>query len=206
MFEAKITWFLKFFLVIVLLPVNLSSQETLVLNRFAATEFKGTVFLSWQLAKGSTCNGIQVFRSSDSLNFESIGHIFGVCGSVAEPVNYDFTDENPVVNRKSYYRLLFGNVIESEVVSIEIIDVKRGFLLRPNPIYSQGKLYFQNDTKKIHDLFLVDLNGRLSYFSETKEDFFPINSSDFPAGIYSFQIVGRLDGVLKAEGRVVIAR
>lgn len=201
--QMKRVFFIFSFLICFLSGI---AQDEIVVNRFSATEFNKKVFLSWQLAKGSTCKGIEVLRSTDSLQFETVGNIFGVCGSVLEPLNYDFTDDNPITNRKIYYRLLFGNAVESEIVSIEIIDIESGFLLRPNPIYAQGKLYFENNKRQKHELHLTSLDGKIYTMIEADDIFFTINAEELPAGIYSFQVIESSGMQLKARGRLLIAR
>jgi len=68
-----------------------------ILDKFDVTANHQQVFISCTIGSGNVCNGIEIWRSMDSINFNIVGDIPGICGSLAEPVNYYFIDENPRV-------------------------------------------------------------------------------------------------------------
>jgi len=116
----------RIFLLLLLISQSASvsvAQNHPILGKFSISENNGDVYLSWSIIAGSSCNGIQIYRSIDSINFSQIGDIPGVCGSVDFTQTYDFTDNNPVKNKVNYYRLELGNQDFSQIVSIEIIDI-----------------------------------------------------------------------------------
>jgi hypothetical protein len=77
------------------------------------------IFISITINKGSTCNGMDIYRSTDTLlGFDKIGNIFGVCGSVDFNQDYRFTDINPVPNTINYYKIVFGGRQDSKTHSI----------------------------------------------------------------------------------------
>ena len=90
------------------LPMSLFGQEHPILNYFSANLGDNDVYLSWEIMGGGQCNGIQILRSTDSLNYVEIGDVQGVCGSPDFAQQYDFTDESPVENSINYYRLELG--------------------------------------------------------------------------------------------------
>ena len=49
--------------------------------QFSAVQVETKVQLNFTIKAGNTCNGIEIFRSPDSVNFSLIGDIQGVCGS-----------------------------------------------------------------------------------------------------------------------------
>jgi hypothetical protein len=63
---------------------------------------KVTIF--WTTASESNNNYFEIERSSDGINFVSIGKIFSQNSNSSAPLNYSTVDNNPL-NGKSYYRL-----------------------------------------------------------------------------------------------------
>ena len=92
----------------IFIATMVSSQT--ILDDFALDLNQGKVLLAWTIKSGSVCNGIQIYRSStgDSVNFDLIEDIQGVCGDLSSPVAYTFTDEDPMPNQVNYYKLLLG--------------------------------------------------------------------------------------------------
>ena len=75
----KRLWVLALALLVTLpLQNTLSAQSDDILDRFTLSERNGIVQLDWTISKGSTCNGIGILRSVDSVNFDGIGKIAGL--------------------------------------------------------------------------------------------------------------------------------
>jgi hypothetical protein len=164
-------------------------QNPNFLGRFDASELGDQVLLSWQMIAGNVCQGIEIFRSADSTNFELIGYISGDCGNISEPVDFSYTDSNPVVNQKNYYRLTLGLLGESQVVSIDINNPgDRAILARPNPAWEKLVIDFRNLKNKKATLELFDPSGRLVYTDQTFGEQFQIPVIGFPEGNYTATI------------------
>ncbi len=164
-------------------------QDGIVNLSFSATEANGNVLLDWTMDQGQTCNGTTITRSTDSLNFKAIGDIQGVCGSTSESVSYSFTDKFPIPNQTNYYRLILGNLGPSQVVKVEIVDIgETGFQVRPNPMTTQGRIYFQNDLSENYVLSVFSVDGTLVYEQSTRSDFFELNANSLEAGLFVFSI------------------
>ncbi len=165
------------------------AQHTNILSYFQATENNGKVTLNWQIFAGSTCSGIQIFRSTDSTNFSQIGEIIGVCGSFTEPVNYSFTDESPVQNAVNYYRLALGATGKSITVSIQLIDINTtGYQIRPHPLNGTGYIYFDNSANDTHQLSIYNASGHLLATKFTSTNYFVVESNIYTNGLYLFTI------------------
>ena len=176
-----------FILALLLTTVGLSQQS--ILDRFQARVHNGQVQLSWTIKKGSTCNGIGITRSIDSLTFIEIGHIEGICGDVSIPVNYSFSDINPIANRTNYYRLELGDVGTSDIISIQVIALdSRGYYAFPNPGIHGTRIYFDNPEQQRAELRLFTLNGGISSHVFTEQDYFDLDFTGFNAGLYLFLI------------------
>ena len=187
----KVKFFKHFSTTILICMIGFSSfsQPTAILDYFTAFEYKGSVYLNWMITSGSTCDGIKIYRSTDSLSFKEIGNIGGVCGSTSAPQPYSFTDENPDKNSINYYRLELGFNDFSEIISLEVIILESNKIqIRPNPVVNKAKIYFENSIGEKFNLLLYDSNGRLCKKLSTNEDFFIFDSTDFQSGNYFFII------------------
>jgi len=180
------------------------AQQNPILGKFNVFESNGKVYLTWSIVSGSTCNDIQIYRSTDKINYTQVGGIPGVCGSIYNAVSYSFTDENPVKNKFNYYRLELGYSGSSQILSIEIIDFENNnYQIRPNPVIGNAKIYFDNNSKHTHQISIYNLNGAQVFSSSTNEDFFDLNTETFLSGMYVFTIASE-GNAPKVTGRIVV--
>jgi len=183
-----------------------TAQEGIVQLRFSAAESNGKVFLDWTMNFGETCNGIDIARSSDSLNFTSIGGIQGICGSPTDSVRYSFLDESTVANKTNYYRLFMGNLGFSQVVSVEVTDLEgKSSQVRPNPISNTGRIEFSNDRNRNHTLEILSRSGQIENRLTTREEFFTLDASSLKDGFYIFRILDENSSLISA-GKLVILK
>jgi hypothetical protein len=154
---------------------NLSAQSHPYLSRFSGEETSGLVYLRWQMIAGNVCNGIDLLRSKDSIQFEYIGHIPGNCGSISEPVNFEFTDAQPIQNSHNYYQLVLGSTGHSQIIKIDVIGLgEDGSKVVPNPIVSEGSIYFRNQNNQEHSLMIFNQYGQLVHENVISKDYFEI--------------------------------
>ena len=181
---------LSFFLLLIFyaLPGKLLAQHNPVLESFTATQTNGKVFLTWVMSSGSTCNGIDILRSTDSLSFYPIGNIAGTCGSITIPVTYQFTDDSPAKNKTNYYRLNLGGNGSSQILSIQIIDITNGYSIRPHPVNNNALIYFPNPSNKQHQLTIYNQHAQKIKTLTTLQNYFPLNATPLPTGTYLFTI------------------
>lgn len=173
----------------VFIATMVSSQT--ILDDFALDLNQGKVLLAWTIKSGSVCNGIQIYRSTieDSLNFELIEDIQGVCGDLSSPVAYTFTDDNPLQNQVNYYKLLLGGQEFSEVLGIEVLLIpSNSYLLKPHPIVSSSSLYFYNSNNNDVELKVFDDFGSVVYKNQTNSNRFILDSSMISSGLYYFTL------------------
>jgi hypothetical protein len=166
-------------------------QNEDVIGKLSAVQFNGKILLSWNIQKGYTCNGITIERSLDSLNFEPVGSIEGVCGSATAVVEYDFTDISPELNSINYYRLLLGGVGYSWVVSENIIDISsNGFVMAPNPVENQAVLYFENGAQLGYNFKIINAQGVVVHSEVISTDEIDVDVHAYQSGIYFFLLEG----------------
>lgn len=178
--------FIAFFFIYAGTLIHAQSE---VLDNFSIDQTNGKVLLRWSIKSGNTCNGIEIYRSTDSITFQEIGDIQGTCGSSNYSVSYEFTDQEPIKNSKSYYRIKLGGNGYSQILSIEVIDVSSNqYLLRPNPITETGRIYFQNSNNSEFIFYVSDLMGNIVYSETIHSDFIEIKTDTFEPGHYLFII------------------
>lgn len=196
--KKSLTWSLLFVFQIAF------AQDNPVLDNFTLAEDKGTVFLHWTIASGSICNGIQIYRSIEEEPFIEIGSIAGICGASSTSTSYNFTDINPVKNSINSYRLELGGNGYSEVLSLELIDINSGgYQIRPNPLSTNAKIYFDNNKKAEHQFLLYNIGGLILTTITSKEDFFDLDASNLLSGLYFFSIRNENSNE-KAKGKILI--
>ena len=149
----------------------------------------GQVLLAWTIKSGSTCNGMQIYRSQDSIEYELIEDIQGVCGDLSSPVSYTFTDSEPEPNTTNYYKISFGGTQESNVLSIDVYNIlNNSYLLKPNPVTGISDLYFNNDNQNELVLKVYGDFGDVIYTDTTNSTKFILDRSHFASGMYYFSL------------------
>lgn len=181
-----------------------NAQGSSILGKFTLSQANGQVSLFWQIIAGNTCNGIQIYRSTDSIQYSRIGYIGGICGSETEAVNYTFTDSIPVNNTVNYYYLELGGVGTSNTLSIDVIDAgESGYQIRPHPVLNSARIYFDALSSGSYTIRIYDFQGQLVFSTESLEDRFDIDTAPWPSGPYAFTISDADNSVL-TDGVMIV--
>ncbi|MCW5907015.1 MAG: T9SS type A sorting domain-containing protein [Chitinophagales bacterium] len=174
-------------IVTTLLWVSFATGQNEVDYRLSALLTKGKVQLNITIKAGSTCNGIFIERSVDSLYYNEVGDIAGVCGSSDADVPYTFIDVAPVPNSVNYYRVRFGDYFYSAPVSVLNVVLSNQYKVVPNPAVQNAVIYFDNEDKETFELNVSDSNGRLVLqLTDIKDNKVSVNTGSFTAGNYYF--------------------
>jgi hypothetical protein len=192
-------YLLLFFL---LVSSVLKAQESESLDAINALENNAKVYLRWTMKSGNTCNGIRIYRSLDSTNFNTIGQINGICGSSTESISYDFIDESPTLNAVNYYTIELGSLGFSKVISVEVLDFKSGILVRPQPSQANVELVFKNELSDVYSIQIYNLQGKVLLEKSGNSDRFNIDLSYHPNGIYLYKIYNNEKGDL-STGKII---
>jgi hypothetical protein len=177
-----------------------------ILEKFNANVVGDQMLLSWRIKAGNTCNGIEVYRSTDSLNFEWLGNVEGICGNLSFPVDYEFVDTEPVPNAINYYRLNLGGSGFSNVISAWYYDFsEQEYLLTPNPVEETAVLRFRNDAGLEVELTIYDLMGNMIVKEATNTDNFILQANRFEPGQYMFQLQSEVEEGEIISGKVLFA-
>lgn len=176
------------------------------LDHFSLQTLPRQVQLDVTLSAGFTCNGIQILRSADSLQFETIGLFGGVCGDSSESVSYRFIDEQPLLNQRSYYTLLLGGRIPTEILSIVVDDFgKQLFRFGPNPADAEVRLRYRNEQQQLFRVELLGLNGLPLRIETSQTEEITLPTADLPAGLYLIRLMNLDTGEQQSE-RLFIGR
>ena len=180
---------LKYLCVSFLIAFGYNANTQTILGDFDIDQSNGKVLLAWTIKSGSVCNGMQIFRSKDSVNFVLIEDIQGVCGDLSSSVSYTYTDQTPILNNYNYYKINFGGLEDSNILGIEVINIlSNSYLLKPNPVTGASDLYFENDNQSEVVLKVFDDFGDVIYIEETQANKFILDSTSFSSGMYYFSL------------------
>jgi hypothetical protein len=73
----------RYFIISLSFVFGFSAKSQTILSDFDIDQSNGKVLLAWTIKSGSICNGMQIYRSKDSIDFVLIEDIQGVCGSLS---------------------------------------------------------------------------------------------------------------------------
>lgn len=168
----------------------LFAQDSL-LNYFATTlTQQNEVYLNWEIKGGYTCNGINIYHSTDGTQYQLIGDIQGICGSLSTAERYSFTHNNPLVNSINYYKIELGFNGHTAYSSIHVYALNQwGYTLFPNPSNGIFNFYFKNNLNENIALILFDINGKNVCLLNTTDNYMIINLEDLPKGLYYYKII-----------------
>ena len=180
---------LKYLFISFLIAFGYNANTQTILGDFDIDQSDGKVLLAWTIKSGSVCNGMQIFRSKDSVDFVLIKDIQGVCGDLSSSVSYTYTDQTPILNNYNYYKINFGGIEDSNILGIEVINIlSNSYLLKPNPVTGASDLYFENDNQSEVVLKVFDDFGDVIYLEETQANKFTLDSTSFSSGMYYFSL------------------
>jgi len=180
---------LKYLFISFLIAFGYNANTQTILGDFDIDQSDGKVLLAWTIKSGSVCNGMQIFRSKDSVDFVLIEDIQGVCGDLSSSVSYTYTDQTPILNNYNYYKINFGGLEDSNILGIEVINIlSNSYLLKPNPVTGVSDLYFENDNQSEVVLKVFDDFGDVIYLKETQANKFTLDSTSFSSGMYYFSL------------------
>jgi hypothetical protein len=173
---------------------SVSGQEHAILSKFTAQYTGNEVVLAWTIKGGEQCNGVDVYRSIDSVNWVKIGGVEGICGA-SEPQFYDFIDADPEQGNLNYYKLQLGTQGFSSIQKVKVIRYDNLYAAYPNPSSSFINLSFTPEIGN-GELLIFDLHGKQVYSKslDSGEEIF-LDKDQFGTGFFFFRWL--------AEGKTV---
>ncbi|MFL2564283.1 MAG: T9SS type A sorting domain-containing protein [Parvicellaceae bacterium] len=178
-----------FLICILSFKISFSQNGNLSLDNLNIFEYNSQVYVDVTISSGNTCNGIKLLRSSDSVYYEEIAFIDGVCGFSSSPSSYSLIDPYPILNSYNYYKILFGSNTYSTTYQILILNFeKNNYQIWPNPVSDMTTIYFQNPQSKLYSFNLFNISGKKLLSVSTIEDKYNLNCKNYNSGIYFFTL------------------
>lgn len=180
---------------------DINNPLPVILNNFIVSlNTANQAELSWTTASEEDNDYFEVQRSSDAVNFETIGSVDGNGTSKSE-IDYSFIDEFPA-SGISYYRLkqvdYDGKITYHRIIALNNTnEVSNVFHLYPNPTY--GIQYFQLDEGvELLNLVLTSIDGNvIPLENETILDTKKIDYSGIDRGFYILNAITSKGGIKK---------
>lgn len=181
---------------------QLQAQEHPYIGSYELREIAPGVMVNWSIRGGNTCEGMDVERSLDGVNFTSVYHLEGICGDVDQPMPYRFFDADPPEFRQVYYRIKLGFDGYSSVKDLFVQQLKESdHRFFPNPVLDRATLVVRTASAQGTDLRVFDASGALVYkLDRLPGQEFKLDLADLPAGAYSYQATS---GSARIAGRFV---
>lgn len=172
-----------------LLYSQATAQEHPFLIRYELTELSGGISIEWTMQGGSTCNGQDVERSTNGVDFVPVHRILGICGDPTVAVPFSWLDDAPPEFSTVYYRLKLGIDGYSSVQKVEYdqleTSAQRFF---PSPVLDAATLLLNVPTGDRVDLLIWGPSGRLIRDRRNLTGArIALDLSDLPAGVYNYK-------------------
>ena len=200
--KVKFVFYITILLSFAVQP-RLFAQEAIILDGFTGIPGSTEVQLRWVISAGQTCNGTFIERSTDTIHWNPIGDIPGICGSSSAPVPYNFTDDTPAKNTVNFYRLELGGQGYSPVISVPFYDfTEQGFVVIPNPADDFTTVYFSTSETEAYTIKLFSMSGILMQHYTGTGSSQKLEISQLAAGTYIFVIMR--EGKKNVSGKLSI--
>jgi len=168
------------------LPVSFTS--------FTAVRNNNENLLQWSLIQQANSNYFNVQRSTDAVNFTTIGKV-NASGNTTAQQNYSYTDNAFTTANTVYYRLQEtdknGISIYSKIVSLQMNQKGIALTISPNPVKDVLNMIISNVAGNA-SLYVFDANGKkLLEQNQTIQQgsSLSINTAGFAAGTYFIHVV-----------------
>jgi hypothetical protein len=153
------------------------------------TEVEQSFLVSWVIDSGQTCQGQNILHSTDGINFEEVGRISGVCGSLLKAEPYIFTHLEPEPNSVNYYRIELGGYGLSAIVSSFLIEItENSAVIYPNPVSSLFTIKWNNRNSSKVVIKLSNQQGQTFSQLESNSDTVLLDATSWEKGFYYYII------------------
>ena len=153
------------------------AQQDSIFSFFNVQQENNKVVVFLTINGGIQCSGLQVQRSTDSINFIMIYEFPGVCGSPGADESYVWVDDFPV-----------KNTIVSDPKSVFFQYYKSNeLLITPNPC-EDCTVRFPNDKREKVRIQLSSIDGKFLLEEETSSNFYSLSNFDLKGSIFFVSI------------------
>lgn len=158
------------------------------LLHFTAKTQNQTAILSWATASEDNNAYFDVQRSTDGINFETIGRVEGA-GTTYDVQEYTFIDESPV-DGVNYYRLkqvdFNGQSENHKVVMVNINGLESDIAIIPTQVRNQFEVVITESINEPVEMNIISVNGQVvkSTIINMNSNRQTIEVSELNAGVY----------------------
>jgi hypothetical protein len=155
------------------------------LTDFRAIKANDKVILTWQATHEANFREYQVERSTNGIDFTSIGSVHG-----QNLFNYNYNDNSLPNKSVVYYRLKLidadGKAQYSNIVSVRLNNNFSNAIVYPNPTLGKLNIQLINPLMESSNVTVIDVTGRkvLSSKAEAGTVNVLLNVASLPAGRY----------------------
>jgi len=189
-------------LLVMATPLSLWAQdEHHFIEAFELTVLDGRIQVAWTMKGGSTCDGTEVERATDGLNFNVVHRIAGICGDPSVPVSFSWIDAAPPEFSTVYYRIRMGVDGTSSVKQV-IFDqlVTTDQRIFPVPVVENATLVLNLPLSAVVEIRIYDGQGKLVLERSGTGRNHPLPLASMAPGAYNYTATS---GSRNFQGRFV---
>jgi len=165
---------------------------------FSSSVEGNTVNLSWQTATETNNRGFEIQRSSDKINWSTIGFSEGK-GTTSEPQQYFYSDRlNYIGTSKLFYRLKqvdfdgsfeYSKILETDIAP-SVFSLEQNY---PNPFNPSTIISWQSPVSNYQTLKVFDILGNevatlVNEFKPAGKYEVEFYASEIPSGVYFYKL------------------
>lgn len=152
------------------LVVPACSPTPVTMVSFTGKYSNGVSTLNWETSMEWNSDRFEIMRSSDGINFTTVGAVPGAINS-ALARKYQFVDKYSGQGYV-YYRLrlvdLDGKSKNSNIIRLNMGNVKQSFEMYPNPFKSDFTASFSADKTSDATFKIINMSGQIVYHTQIK--------------------------------------
>ncbi|MFK7948609.1 MAG: fibronectin type III domain-containing protein [Saprospiraceae bacterium] len=172
------------------------------MTTFTAQEEGKTNVLAWETATEENNAYFDVQRSTNGVDFETIGQVEGN-GTIVNVSNYNFVDETPAT--VSYYRLLQvdfdGNSENSRIVIVKRKGGNNSVALYPVPVQDRLTVQYSATANEEMTITVTDVTGRTVVTKAVTaiqgENQFKVDLNNLPSGSYFVRLQSDTNNIIR---------
>jgi alpha-L-arabinofuranosidase len=173
---------------ITVLQLNSSTTLPVHFTDWKATQLNNQIELSWITTEEKNSNYFQIERSSNGIDFDSVGFVYAL-GNSTQEIQYDYSDKI-YLNEMYFYRLKEVDKDKSStyssIISITFEGNHKAWV--SNRSLDKLDIVFPMETSGI--LSITDVTGKVLYSLELqKQKSLDVSTETFTPGIYQITIM-----------------
>jgi hypothetical protein len=180
--------FIKAFASVLVLALNaygaIGQESALPYLSFSLNPAGNGVLVTWRVEAGNTCQDVEIWRGTDSLNLSEVFTYAGICGDDDSSKVYSYTDVPPITAITYYYRIVV--VTDKSTIKKITLPPKKGLSVYPNPANDFLKI-ISNPLDDLTRIDFYDARGNVVFTLEQPPNDISIAISHWPAGMYYYK-------------------